>query len=64
MPESCVVFDCNITRDLKEGNALHVIAFSDDKRTKAKNKWVDFVCRTRANWKLMSRSVVLEGLQD
>ena len=61
MPERFVVYGCSNTRDVKEGISLHVIPFSADERTepkKRRKKWVDFVCRTRANWKPTTRSVV------
>ena len=53
------MYGCSNTRDVREGISLHVIPFSGDERTEAKKrrkKWVDFVCRTRANWKPTTRS--------
>ena len=61
MPERCVVYDCSNTRNVRQGISLHVIPFSGDERTEAKKrrkKWVDFVCRTRANWKPTAHSVI------
>ncbi len=61
MPERCVVYGCSNTRNVREGISLHAIPFSGDERTEAKKrgkKCVDFVCRTRANWKPTTRAVI------
>ena len=61
MPERCVVYGCNNTRNISEGISLHVVPFFDDERQEAKKqrkKWVDFVCRMRSKWTPSRRSVI------
>ena len=60
MPEMCVIYSSNTTRNAKEGIYIHPIPYLDEK----KEIMAEFVRGTRANWKSAGRSlrsVFIEG---
>ena len=59
MPEMCVIYGSNTTRNVKEGIYIHAIPYLDEKK-----EWGEFVRGTRANCKPAGRSlrsVFIEG---
>ena len=53
MPEMCVIYGSNTTRNAKEGIYIHAIPYLDEK----KEIMAEFVHGTRANWKSAGRSL-------
>ena len=53
MPEMCVIYGSNTTRNVKEGIYIHDIPYLDEK----KEIIAEFVRGTRANWKPAGRSL-------
>ena len=61
MPRRCVVFGCSEVANSEKGISVHVIPYFGDNRpvsVRCRKRWVDFVARTRKNWRDSQSSTV------
>ena len=61
MPDRCVVYGCNNTKDHEHGISIHKIPYFGDVRPEAKKRrkrWTDFVKQKRAKWSESKFSVI------